>query len=313
MIPEIIWTYWNDIELPEFISNCIETWRFHNPYHIINILNENNFTNFCKYDIKSHKHYDKSKPAFMSDMIRLDLLKNYGGIWMDASIICLKPLKFKKDTKCFMYYKNNTNGLIYQKFPILESWFIACSKNNKFISSWHSEFIFKMENYETLSSYKQSNNDGLLREWKSTYFVVYSAVQSVLNKYYLDGENPEIILKNAVKDGPYKHQIYIHVGLLFDANKCKEIFNTTSPMIKFTSNHRKIIEKCDVSSWFDNLFKKEHMDNTLYMEDIGNNDGLVNGDYPYTHIDNTIKVSFIWSIFIFLIILICISIILSRN
>ena len=33
-------------------------------------------------------------PQAKSDIIRLSLLKNYGGIWADSTLLCMQPLSF---------------------------------------------------------------------------------------------------------------------------------------------------------------------------------------------------------------------------
>jgi hypothetical protein len=308
MIPKIIWTYWHTENLPLLIEKCIQTWKFHNPDYKIHVLNENNFMEYCKYDIKSHRHYDSTKQALIADMIRLDLLVNHGGIWMDASIICLKPIKFKDTTSCFMYYSPNKTLFMYNKYPIIENWFIASSKHNKFIISWFNEFVLKMNKYSSIIKYKLSNHDGLLNEYISPYFAAYSAAQATLRKFDESGKNPNIVLKNAFEDGPYENN-RIFFSKLNDYHKCNKFLSTKSPLIKLTSFHRKYLELN--KKFMDCIYKKiETFSNEPeYMEDMSGNDDLDktgNNKYPFKHIidiKDQICMSIIISICIILFIL----------
>jgi len=75
-----------------------------------------------------------------SDFIRLELLSKYGGIWMDASIICKYSLNwihaYQKNTDAEMvgYYINGFTTI--EKYPVVENWFISCIPKSRFIELW---------------------------------------------------------------------------------------------------------------------------------------------------------------------------------
>ena len=51
-IPKIIWTYWNNDTLPEFIEKCINTWKKHNPTYKINVVTPSNLKDYLDIDPK---------------------------------------------------------------------------------------------------------------------------------------------------------------------------------------------------------------------------------------------------------------------
>ena len=91
MIPKIIHYCWfGGNPLPELAKKCIESWKKYCPDYEIKRWDENNFdVNCCDY---VREAYEAKKWAFVSDVVRLYALVNYGGIYMDTDVEVLKPL-----------------------------------------------------------------------------------------------------------------------------------------------------------------------------------------------------------------------------
>ena len=86
MIPKTIHYCWfGGKEKPEAVKKCIESWKKYCPDYTIIEWNENNFdTNYNKYTTDS---YILGKYAYTSDIARLWVLYNYGGIYMDTDVM----------------------------------------------------------------------------------------------------------------------------------------------------------------------------------------------------------------------------------
>ena len=80
---QIIWSYWDGPQ-DELIKKCFKSWYKYLDDWKINILNEKNLD---KFGIIKPNTWSELLPATKSDVIRLNLLYNYGGVWMDASIL----------------------------------------------------------------------------------------------------------------------------------------------------------------------------------------------------------------------------------
>ncbi|MGF1588756.1 MAG: glycosyltransferase family 32 protein [Pleurocapsa sp.] len=82
------------------IIKCIDSWRRQLPNYEIKEWNENNF------DLNIHpwivEMYAQKKYAFASDLVRLYVLKNEGGIYLDTDIEIHKNLDCFLHTKMFM-------------------------------------------------------------------------------------------------------------------------------------------------------------------------------------------------------------------
>lgn len=179
-IPKIIWTYW-DGDIPPLISWCINTWMKYNPDHKIILLNNDKIPKFIKN--LRHAKYDAVR---RSDYIRLYMLQKYGGIWMDASIICNGPLpiNYDKDFECYYLDTATTPGLKTCS-PVLESWFIACKPGNPFVKKWYKEFM-STNRYKNIDDYLDSvEKKGIIfdRINNPDYLTIHVSAQVVLQDY----------------------------------------------------------------------------------------------------------------------------------
>lgn len=91
MIPKKIHYCWfGGNPLPELAQKCIASWKKYCPDYEIIEWNETNFDlNCCDY---VREAYEAKKWAFVSDVARLYVLVNYGGIYMDTDVEVLRPL-----------------------------------------------------------------------------------------------------------------------------------------------------------------------------------------------------------------------------
>ena len=88
-IPKIIHCFWFSKEpKPELQQKCLNSWKKYCPDYQIMEWNTDN------YDIYKNKFvaqaYEKRKWAFMSDYARLDVLYEYGGIYLDLDVEMIK-------------------------------------------------------------------------------------------------------------------------------------------------------------------------------------------------------------------------------
>lgn len=93
----------------ELINRCIESWKKNlKDYEIIE-WNETNFDLNMNNYVK--QAYELKKWAFITDFVRLYVLYNYGGIYMDTDMEVLKSLDCFLQTKAF-------TGFEKEEYPI---------------------------------------------------------------------------------------------------------------------------------------------------------------------------------------------------
>lgn len=203
----LIWTYWDTSHIPEFIQKCIQTWKKTNAKIII-VTNET-----------LHKYIDidpNLTPQKKSDFLRLEVLSKYGGLWLDASIVCFSTFDwvFSQD-KCTVFSIPEFGT----ETPLIESWFIYCKKGDQFVKKWKNEFI-KIHTYENIEDYIKENNVNMNGIEHPDYLAIYVAARSVYK--------PGIISICNASLGPYKY--HAQGGL--------EYLKTDTCFVKFRSVDR---------------------------------------------------------------------------
>jgi hypothetical protein len=192
-IPRKVWTFWDTPNPPTVVNECIQTWRKHNPNYDIVVLNKENLAQYLpEVDFSKIKHIHDKSPEKFSDMVRLHILAKYGGIWSDASIICLKsydswihPLQEKKNSEFVGFYIDSFTLPEYKKeSPVVENWFFACVPNSAFVKDWLNEFL-RISDFSTIEEYVEnvrSQGVNLQNISSTSYLSMHVACQKVLQK-----------------------------------------------------------------------------------------------------------------------------------
>ena len=225
-IPKIIWSYWNDENIPEITKKCISTWRKHNPDYDIRVLTPKTASELIG-DMK-FKHNDS--PQRESDYVRLMVLSKYGGVWCDASIIMIKPLP-KKNCEFFGYYLEKFTS--NKKFPVIESWFFMCEKGSTFVGMWRDEFL-RLNSFDTIKDYVndvESNGVDLQKISQKEYLSIHVSSQYVQQKL-----GPVNLCLEKAEDGPLQ--------LVDDPSRLLKICKgTNTPFIKLRGGERRMVEE----------------------------------------------------------------------
>lgn len=108
MIPKKIHYCWfGGNEKPKKVKECIKSWyKFCPDYEIIE-WNEDNFDIHCMSFVE--QAYEAKKYAFVSDVARLIVVYEQGGIYMDTDVEVIKPLDDLLDNETFFGFENNTS------------------------------------------------------------------------------------------------------------------------------------------------------------------------------------------------------------
>lgn len=118
-----------------------ESWKINNPkwkIHYIDLENLKDYVSDIDYIYNIHKDIS---PQAKSDIIRLSLLKNHGGVWADATMLCMRPLdgwvhEAVKPAGFWMYHGHGA-GLSKEYGPAI--WFIISEKDSYIINKWKEE------------------------------------------------------------------------------------------------------------------------------------------------------------------------------
>lgn len=124
MIPKIIHYCWfGGKPLPNDVINYIESWKQFCPDYEIKQWDESNFNlEICNYVKEA---YEAKKWAFITDYVRLYVMVNEGGIYMDTDVEVIKSLDPFLDNKAFSGFEDGhfvpTGIMACEKgFPLFE-------------------------------------------------------------------------------------------------------------------------------------------------------------------------------------------------
>lgn len=101
MLPMQVWTLWwqGEEEAPELVRKCIESQRkaFTSVNANVTVLTKDNWKQYISLPAHVLEKVENGVITLthFSDIIRAELLKTYGGIWIDATVFCLKPAKME--------------------------------------------------------------------------------------------------------------------------------------------------------------------------------------------------------------------------
>lgn len=134
--PKTIWTYWEEPDhlapekrLSKLAKECIQSWRTHNPQYEITILTKKTYQGYVTIpeEVRTHPGLN---PDYLPDLIKVWILAERGGIWIDPWIEVTQPIDqwvFPKYGECALTDPINQH-------------FIACNKGSIFIKKWRDEF-----------------------------------------------------------------------------------------------------------------------------------------------------------------------------
>lgn len=96
---KIIWQYWHngtdEQSIPELIKICFDSVdKYKSDYDVIRLSDKNvaEYIDIPDFVLEKRKNNPKFKIPFFSDLVRLILLKTYGGVWLDATIFLTDTL-----------------------------------------------------------------------------------------------------------------------------------------------------------------------------------------------------------------------------
>lgn len=130
-IPKVIHYCWfGKGEMPRLTEKCIESWKKYCPEYKIVCWNEDNF------DINRNKYakeaYEAGKWAFASDYVRLKVLYDEGGIYLDTDVELIKPIDALIEESGYMGFDDN--GIISTGLGF------ACEKGNDLVGALLADY-----------------------------------------------------------------------------------------------------------------------------------------------------------------------------
>ena len=161
-VPKIIWTCWLQgyKQAPVLVKRCMASQKKNFPEYDYRLLTLENFAEWVKLPKFILEKYRAGRipNALFSDLIRLSVLKKYGGIWMDATVFCsgfghenLRSRWDKIEKNDLTLFRFFIRG---QKQPVgLSNWFIAAKPQHVVISTVFDMLLAYWRDYDCTVDY----------------------------------------------------------------------------------------------------------------------------------------------------------------
>lgn len=95
-IPKILWTYWQPAPAPAFIQACLANWRRFAPDHELRLLDRDSIARWLP---ALRADFDTLPDHAQADWLRVQLLAQHGGVWMDPSTLLSRDLGWLHETR----------------------------------------------------------------------------------------------------------------------------------------------------------------------------------------------------------------------
>jgi hypothetical protein len=132
---KIIWTCWfqGRRNAPDLVQRCITSWEVHNPGWQVRCLDATTIGHYLDLSDFVDLTRQTLTAASLSDLVRVLLLHEYGGVWVDATLYCNQPLDSwlpgASGTGFFAFASPTPDRL-------LSSWFLTARPDHHLIRGW---------------------------------------------------------------------------------------------------------------------------------------------------------------------------------
>lgn len=136
---------------PPIVQACVESWRHHNPGWEIVVLDASNLRSY----LPTRRLVDLVEtsavtPASLSDLVRFELLHEYGGVWVDATTFCTRPLDAWLppcvDEGFFAFERPDVDRHV-------STWFLASAGGHPLITEWYRRALEYWEGRSAADEY----------------------------------------------------------------------------------------------------------------------------------------------------------------
>lgn len=179
-LPKKIWMFWEGPVLPELNRLCIKMWKDLNPSWDLTVIDDNVIKQTFPGLAKIFQEIPRSV-SHKADMVRLQWLAKFGGVWADASLLPLIPLdtfvrNLVAPSGFFAYHCES----YCHRFPTVASWFLVATPNNLLVMAWRDELLKRWEGTAPTSEKAKSDSidEDSGQPW--AYYEIGYAMESLL-------------------------------------------------------------------------------------------------------------------------------------
>lgn len=133
--PKIFWWCWfqGEENAPPLCKVCLKSLRKNYPDYKINVITQENISDFVNFPQHVIEKFNAGKfsRTHLSDLLRLELLINYGGIWIDSTVLSTGREENYLREPLFIFQGTWRN----EPAHLGSSWFIVSQKGNPILKT----------------------------------------------------------------------------------------------------------------------------------------------------------------------------------
>lgn len=222
-----VWVCWfQGLEnAPELVKRCYKSLQYNLSDREIILITSENMSDYVKFPKFILEKWEKGyiTHTHMTDLLRLELLIRYGGMWIDSTVLCTSKREEIPD------YYFNSDLFVYQSLKpgrdgqaqLISSWLMSARTNNK---------ILMMTRYLCYEYWKKNNS-------MVDYFLLHDFMSIALENNLMEWEN--II----PRDNATPHILLLRLFDKYDDEMWNAIKNQTpfhKLTYKFDENQKKL-------------------------------------------------------------------------
>lgn len=150
-----IWICWwqGESHMPTIVSKCYEYLKENSNDRKVILITKSNYKLYTNIPSSIIKKVDNEKISLthLSDIIRVNLLKNYGGLWIDASIWVTQPIELPNLSLFTIKQNLESDSMISNNLWTIG--ILGTNKDNILISFIHDCLIKYWEKYDRVIVY----------------------------------------------------------------------------------------------------------------------------------------------------------------
>lgn len=214
---KVIWVCWwqGQNELPEIVSKCLHSIKSYNAEYQVIVIDKNNYNEYIDIPDEIMKKVENKVITLthLSDLIRMNLLSKFGGIWIDATIFLTNEItdKFKDKNLNTLKIRDINKNMNISKGRWC-GYFIGGTANN----------FFKFMN-EMLIQYNKDYN----------YLIEFFLIDYLIDIAYQHFDYVKQMIDNADIEANHIYDLINKFNEEYSAEKYNEILNS-SPVFKLS-------------------------------------------------------------------------------
>lgn len=212
--------WWQGIEnAPEIVKSCVKSIKRNSEHHEVIIITEENYHDFVNFPAWLEEKKEKGiiSRTHYSDLLRLEILSLYGGLWLDSTFYCSSKCIdeiFKKEVWTIKRPNYKHGSIACGQFA---NYSLACDLNNRKMYA-----IFR-----DLLLYYWQENDSIIDYLLTDYLIVLASKYNEEIKQQLDKIEP---------NNPRCDDLFNILGHPYDDQEWKELCEYTG-LFKLSWKH----------------------------------------------------------------------------